>query len=195
MEITDGDYESPGSRTTSFDLTSPGEMWRRTVVPPRFPVWNLLHSFQNGSRISALRTHDASHLAHRRVQDVRCDRFGSHTRTHRPRRHRSTLDPQAPIQLEAEKHDHVPLPPPDFTASVLGRLLDRLGWLTEVGVPLPLGESGVGLVCDSAGDRCVVHQRRLPHQRVWGYSLEHWESQDSFKRSQSFIVGIVCDFR
>ena len=49
--------------------------------------------------------------------------------------------PQVPIQLEAEKYDYVPPPPPDFTVSVWDRLLDGLGWLTGVKVPLLLGAS------------------------------------------------------
>jgi len=47
--------------------------------------------------------------------------------------------PQLPIQLEAEKYDYVPPPPPDFTISVWDRLLDGLGWLTGVKVPLLMG--------------------------------------------------------
>ena len=47
--------------------------------------------------------------------------------------------PHVPIQLEAEKHDYVPPPPPDFTASVWDRLSDGLGWLAGVRVPLLMG--------------------------------------------------------
>ena len=47
--------------------------------------------------------------------------------------------PQVPIQLEAEKYDYVPPPPPDFTTSVWDRLLDGLGWLSGVRVPLLMG--------------------------------------------------------
>jgi len=49
--------------------------------------------------------------------------------------------PQVPIQLEAEKHDYVPPPPPDFTVSIWDRLLDKLGRLTGVKVPLLVGAS------------------------------------------------------
>ena len=47
--------------------------------------------------------------------------------------------PQVPIQLEAERSDYVPPPPPDFTVSGWDRLLDGLGWLTGVKVPLLMG--------------------------------------------------------
>ena len=49
--------------------------------------------------------------------------------------------PQVPIQLETEKYDYVPPPPPDFTVSLWDRLLDGLGWVTGVKVPLLLGAS------------------------------------------------------
>lgn len=47
--------------------------------------------------------------------------------------------PHLPIQLEAEKHDYVPPPPPDFTVSIWDRLLNGLVWLTGVKVPLLMG--------------------------------------------------------
>ena len=78
----------------------------------------------------------------------------------------SRYTPQVPIQLEVEKYDHVPPPPLDFAVSVWGRLLDGLGWLTGVGVPLLLGEPGVELVCDSTGDCCAVHQCQLQYQQA-----------------------------
>lgn len=53
----------------------------------------------------------------------------------------SILAPHVPIQLEAEKHGYVPPPPPDFTVSIWDRLLDGLGWLTGVKVPLLVGAS------------------------------------------------------
>ena len=49
--------------------------------------------------------------------------------------------PHVPIQLEAEKHNYTPPPPPDFTVFILDRLLDGLGWLTGVKVPLLMGAS------------------------------------------------------
>ena len=49
--------------------------------------------------------------------------------------------PHVPIQLEVDKYDYVPPPPPNLTISVWDRLLDALAWLSGVKIPLLMGAS------------------------------------------------------
>ena len=51
----------------------------------------------------------------------------------------SVHDPHVPIQLECQRYDYAPPPPPDYTVSVWDRLFDWLGWLAGVKVPLLVG--------------------------------------------------------
>lgn len=51
----------------------------------------------------------------------------------------SIHDPHVPIQLESQKHDYVPPPPPDYTVSFWDRLFEWLGWFVGVKVPLLMG--------------------------------------------------------
>ena len=51
----------------------------------------------------------------------------------------SIHNPHVPVQLESEKQDYIPPPPPDYTLSVWDRLFDWLGWLTGIKVPLLMG--------------------------------------------------------
>ena len=150
MEISGGDYESPGSWVTSsnpillgnthdadeiFPVEFAASASKRQVFFSKFSR-RVHESLPKGPTAPLIvltggfRTYDAinSALASGHASLIGIGRLSIHA-------------PKVPIQLEAERYDYVPPPPPDFTTSVWDRLLDGLGWLTGVKVPLLLGVS------------------------------------------------------
>ena len=149
LEITGGDYESPGSWVTGCGPGNGGDCAavlirifgtefmasasKRQVFFSQFSrrVHESLPKGPNTPLIAltgGFRTYSAinSALASGHAGLIGIGRLSIHA-------------PQVPIQLEAEKYDYVPPPPPDFTVSIWDRLLDGLGWLTGVKTPLLMG--------------------------------------------------------
>ncbi|KAF9652327.1 FMN-linked oxidoreductase [Thelephora ganbajun] len=124
LEITGGDYESPEfaasvSKRQVFFSQFSRRVHESLPKGPNTPLITLTGGFRTYTTVN-------SALANGHAELIGIGRLSIH-------------DPQVPVQLESEKHDYVPPPPPIFTVSVWDRLLDGLGWLTGVKVPLLMG--------------------------------------------------------